>query len=122
MPMKGAHLFWPVLAFAALASVDGRSNAGDIYDKSPAKFEQTELPKLSDVQALSAYPAKIALKGSDDAQQIILTASLKDNRLHDLTTDIKYEVADSKIVRVTTSGRVIPLANGSTEITAAFGD
>ena len=35
--------------------------------------------------------------------------------LQDLSGDVKYEVADPKIARVSTSGRVIPLANGRTE-------
>ena len=48
------------------------------------------------------------LKGSDDAQQLIVTATLTGGRLQDLTGDVKYEVADAKVVRVTTTGRVMP--------------
>ena len=40
----------------------------------------------------------------DDSAQLILTASLAGGRLQDLTGDIKYEVANPGIVRV--SGRV----------------
>src|SRR5262249_57250461 len=39
-----------------------------------------------------------------------------------LSGDVKYEVADPKVARVSTAGRVVPLANGSTEITARYGD
>ena len=35
---------------------------------------------------------------------------------------MKYEVADSKIIRVTSAGRVMPVANGATTITARYGD
>src|SRR5439155_21000774 len=46
---------------------------------------------------------------------------LPGGRVQDLTGDVTYDVADGKVVRVTTTGRVIPLANGATEITARFG-
>ena len=52
--------------------------------------------------------------------QLVLTATLAGGRLQDLTGDVKYEVADAKVVRVTAAGRVIPLANGTTEITATL--
>jgi hypothetical protein len=74
------------------------------------------------VKSLEAYPTKIALTGGDDAQQLVLTATLINGQLQDLSGDVQYAVADAKIVRVTSAGRVIPLANGATEITARFGD
>ena len=42
--------------------------------------------------------------------------------LQDLTGDVTFDVADPNVARVTSAGRVIPLANGSTEITASYGD
>jgi hypothetical protein len=81
----------------------------------------TPLPPPAQVQALNAYPEKINLKGSDDAQQLVLTATLAEGRLQDLSADVKFDISDPKIVRVTTSGRVIPLTNGQTEITASYG-
>src|SRR5207244_905499 len=62
------------------------------------------------------------LKGGDDAQQVVITGRLAGERLQDLTGDVTYEVADGKVVRVTSAGRVVPLANGTTEITARYGD
>ncbi len=112
-----------LLALGTFVLACGPLTAGDIYpDKSPAKTETTPLPKPAEVRSLSVHPQKIALKGADDAQQLILTATLADGRQQDLTGDVKYEVADAKVVRVTTGGRVIPLANGSTEVTASYGD
>src|SRR5262245_47582953 len=99
--MKGIHTFLPVLtALAALAFSDGRLSAGDLYNKDTARGDEVALPKPADVQRLAVYPAKIQLKGSDDAQQLILTATLKDKRLQDLSGDVKYAAADSKVVRV----------------------
>jgi hypothetical protein len=120
--MKGNHTYMPVLtALVALILSGGHLSAGDLYSKDTASSDKVELPKPSAVKSLAAYPTKLALKGSDDAKQLILTATLDGGTLQDLTTDIAYEVGNSKIVRVTTTGRVFPLTNGSTEITASYG-
>jgi hypothetical protein len=111
-----------LIALAALIVTAGRLVAGDLYNKAPVGMEAVVLPKPAEIQALTAYPGKIALKGSDDAQQLIVTAKLNSGRLQDLSTDAQYEVADDKIVRVTTSGRILPLTNGHTEIVARYGD
>src|SRR5262249_47537789 len=87
-----------------------------------APSDTVVLPKPGDIQSLIIRPEKISLKGGDDAQQLILSAALNGNRVQDLTGDAQYTAADPKVVRITTSGRVIPLANGSTEITVTFGD
>jgi hypothetical protein len=121
--MTGTHLRASALfALAALTCFTGRLVAGDLYNKEPAKAAITALPTPADVKALTAQPTKIELKGRDDAQQLILTATLMSDRMQDLTGDVQYEVADKAMARVTTSGRVIPLANGSTRITARYGD
>jgi hypothetical protein len=118
------HTRWPILlALAVLTCAGGSLRAGDLYSgKEPAKLDSVALPKPGEVKSLAVQPPRIALKGSDDAQQLVLTAELLGGRLQDLTGDVKYEVADKKIARVTSTGRVIPLANGATEITAAYGD
>jgi hypothetical protein len=79
-------------------------------------------PASADVQVLEAHPTDITLRGGDDAQQFVVTAKLAGAKLLDLTHDCKYEVADTKVVRVTGSGRVIPVGNGSTEVTLSYGD
>jgi hypothetical protein len=109
------------LTLAALIA-PGRSAAGDLYSNDPAKTETIPLPKPADVRAFVAHPAAIMLKGSDDAHQVILTATLTGGREQDLTSDARYDVADPRVVRVTSAGRVLPLGNGSTAITATYGD
>jgi hypothetical protein len=110
------------MALMAVSGLDGRLSAGDLYKNDAAQIEQAPLPAPGEVQTLAANPQKIALKGGDDAQQLILTATLAAGQLQDLSGDINYEVADPKIVRVVSGGRVIPLANGQTEIRASYGD
>ena len=87
----------------------------------PAAENASRLPQASDIRSLQVYPNKLDLRGADDAPQLIVTAELADGRLRDLSGDVQYAPADPKVIRVANSGRVFPLANGSTTITASFG-
>ncbi|WP_020468512.1 DUF1549 and DUF1553 domain-containing protein [Zavarzinella formosa] len=88
----------------------------------PVTTDVVAMPKPADIQSITVYPEKLALKGMDDAAQLIVTATLKDGRLQDLSSDAIYSVADGKSAKVLSTGRVMPLANGTTEIVATFGD
>jgi hypothetical protein len=119
--MKGTRKVWLVLmAAAALVCSDGPLSA-DLYNKKTVKGE-VALPAPAEVQSLAVYPTEISLKGLDDSAQLIVTANLAAGRTQDLSGDIKYEVSNPEVARVSGSGRVIPLANGSTEIKAVYGD
>jgi hypothetical protein len=104
------------LTVAVLVAAGGRA-----ADSKETAGELTPPPKPAEVQALAAQPAKVTLKGTDSAQQLIVTATLAGGRLADLSGDAEYEVADKKIVRVLPGGRVMPLASGRTEIIARYG-
>jgi hypothetical protein len=95
--------------------------AADPKPNKPTATEDAPPPKPVEVKSLAVNPKAIDLKGGDDTLQLVLTADLGSGRVHDLTGDVKYEVADSKIVRVSSTGRVVPLANGKTEITIQYG-
>jgi hypothetical protein len=101
------------LAAAALATGASAADRKETTEPKP--------PAPAEVKALSAHPATFTLRGSDSALQLIVTAALGRDRLADLTGDAEYDVADAKIVRVLPGGRVLPLASGSTEITARYG-
>ena len=79
------------------------------------------LPAPAQVKKLDVHPAVTTLVGSDDSRQLVITGALAD-RMQDLTGDVTYKVADEGIVRVNAAGRVVPLANGATTITAHYGD
>jgi hypothetical protein len=81
-----------------------------------------EVPNAAEIRDLQVIPTKIGIKGGDDAPQIVVTANMINGRQRDFTGDVTYSVADPKIARVLKSGRVMPLSNGSTTITASFGD
>jgi hypothetical protein len=71
------------------------------------------------VVKVSAYPAGLRIRGIEDAPQLVVTGETAAGRQIDLTDAAKYAVADPKVARVDpATGRVFPLANGSTTITA----
>ena len=113
-----------LLTGAALAFAGAHLPAADTpkKERQPAKIEQTPLPTPNEIKSLAVYPATVDLKGVDSAQQLIVTATLRDGREQDLSGDVSYDVKDAKLVRVTSTGRVLPLADGATEITALYGD
>src|ERR1700686_1545636 len=95
------------------------------FAQEPAKkvlSDAIKLPTPAEVKELQAFPKEFQLVGEDDARQIVLTGILQTGAAQDLTGDVAYEVADTKILRVSSAGRVMPLANGSTTITARYGD
>src|SRR5262245_52364007 len=120
--MRDTHRFSFALALGFLTCAGGHLPAGDLYNQDSIKTASAALPKPAEVQALAAHPELITLKGMEDAQQLILTATLSRGRLQDLTGDVKYQVADPQVVKVTPSGRVLPVGNGATEIAASYGD
>ncbi|QEL20080.1 DUF1549 domain-containing protein [Limnoglobus roseus] len=75
------------------------------------------LAGTASAQSLTAFPPALAIRGADDAPQLLVTAKVT-NRELDATGQAKYAVADAKVCRVDENGRVFPLANGTTEITA----
>jgi hypothetical protein len=88
----------------------------------PLAAAEAPLPSPGDVKALAIYPPAITLVGADAAAQLVVTATLTDGRLVDLTHDVKYTVTDGKTGQVLPTGRVLPRADGTTTIVVTFGD
>ena len=74
------------------------------------------------IAKLEAFPAKIAIRGADDAPQLAITGTRETGRALDLTAEAKYTVSDPNVLRVDVNGRVFPIANGAAEITATHGN
>ncbi len=111
-------LFLASIAFAFSAA----GSSAQLYDSKSTKTDQVALPTPAEVRTLSVSPASVTLKGMDDSAQLVITAALVAGKTQDLSGDAKYEIANEKIARITTAGRIIPIANGSTEITIRYGD
>jgi hypothetical protein len=108
MPTSRTRLAAVLLAVAAVST--------------PAHAADAPPPKPGEVKALAIHPAKVLLTSSDDAAQLVVSATLADGRVQDLTHDVKFAVADGKTATVTAAGRVFPKANGASTITVTFGD
>jgi hypothetical protein len=117
--MQGYRATWLVL-IAALAFAGNAS--AQLYDNKAVKSDQVALPTPAEVQSLTVFPASVTLKGLDDSAQLVITAQLAGGKLQDLTGDVKYELANDKVARITTNGRIMPSANGTSEITIRYGD
>src|SRR5215207_4171214 len=73
----------------------------------PAKKTDSDVVKLptsAEIKELQVTPKDFTLVGEDDARQLVLTGVLNGGGLQDLTGDVQYEVADAKILRVTSGG------------------
>src|SRR5262245_43232349 len=110
-----------LLAGLGLTLTGSPTSAQGLYNKASAKGE-IALPPPSEVQSLTVFPSKVTLKGQEDSAQLIISGTLKDNRQQDFSGDVKYDAANAAVARVTTAGRIIPLTNGTTQVTASYGD
>ncbi|MFQ3591882.1 MAG: DUF1549 domain-containing protein [Gemmataceae bacterium] len=110
----------PWLALAAVFAFSRLALANPATDSAPASLPPVVLPTAAEINQITFKPEKVTLKGLDDSNQLIVTALLSNGKTFDLTGEVKYESADDKIARVTTSGRVVPIGNGSTTIKASF--
>ena len=113
-----------MIRFTALAVGACLAFAGPIVaqEAKPAKTDQVALPTSAEVQSISVFPPSVTLKGTDDSAQLVVTAQLAGGKLQDLSGDVGYVLANDKIARITSAGRIIPLVNGTSEITIKYGD
>src|SRR5262245_11730619 len=112
------HSFFALAAYGFLATA---SFAQD-YSKKPITSDQVVLPPPAEVTALSVAPATVSLKGLDDSVQLVITGQLKNGQAQDFSGDVQYTVANPALARVTSAGRIMPIANGATEVVATYGD
>ncbi|MSQ93994.1 MAG: DUF1553 domain-containing protein [Gemmataceae bacterium] len=119
--MQSNRKLWlAVCAGLALIASSGALSAQEA--KTPSKSDQVALPAPAEVTTLAVFPASVTLKGLDDSAQLVITGNLNGGKSQDLTGDVKYEIANEKLARISSNGRIIPLANGTTEITIRYGD
>jgi hypothetical protein len=105
----------------AIAASAGISATQDDSKKS-VTTDQVALPTPAEVSSLTVFPATVILRGLDDSAQLVITGNLAASKTQDLTGDVKYELANEKLARITSNGRIIPLVNGTCEITIRYGD
>jgi hypothetical protein len=74
------------------------------------------------VASLTAEPARLTLTHRDDGQRLLVTATLSDGTLRDLTRSAQYGSADAKVATVSARGVVAPVAVGQTTIQIRAGE
>ena len=110
-----------IVAGVLLVAACQSAAAQELYKGQSAKGDTIAMPSPAEVKSLEAFPLKVSLKGVDDSQQLVITGQLA-VRKQDLTGEVKFEVAEAGIIRITGSGRILPLGNGSTTVKATYGD
>jgi hypothetical protein len=121
--MNGKKPVLAALVAVCVLSICGKRIFAADPGATPSSSTNSALPpKASDVSALALVPATVSLKGADDGKQLIVEATLADGRIQDVTGDVKYQLGDPAIARISPSGRVTPLRNGRTSIRACLGD
>jgi len=121
--MKGfCELKLVLAACVAFIGLGNQVSADESSNKKPARGESVAMPSPAEVQALTIQPADVSLKGVDDSAQLLVSCQVPGGHLQDLTGDVKYQIVNPALARITSTGRIIPLANGSTEIIASYGD
>ncbi len=116
--MNGMSRRWLISAACAFLICTGQRTAGQpVQDP----VQTAAMPRPADVKSLDVFPAEVTLKGIGDSRQLIVIANLVDRR-QDLTGEVTYQAADPAVVRVTTSGRILTLANGVTAVKIQYGD
>ena len=78
------------------------------------------LPQAGEIARLEIFPAKVALRGMDDAAQLVVTAILKNGHEVDVTSDSKLSSTLGDGLKFTAGGRAIPGTNGKGTVTVSF--
>ena len=102
----------PLLALQATAAEPSKP-AG-------APLAPAPLPQAAEIARLEIFPAKVAMRGMDDATQLVVTAILKNGHEVDVTGDSKFTSSLGESLKFTAGGRAVPGANGKGTLTVSF--
>src|ERR1051325_997557 len=100
------------------------SLAGSLSVSAPAmgatdsSGELTRLELFAQSDATTGSNQLLRLRGADARQQLLVTATLSSGALRDYTRQVNYQTSPGGVIQVSKTGRVTPLAEGTTTITA----
>jgi hypothetical protein len=80
--------------------------------------ELTRLELLAQTATGTETNQVLHLRGADARQQLLVTASFSTGALRDYTREVSYQTSPVGVIQVSKTGRVTPLAEGTTTITA----
>src|SRR5688572_10287569 len=80
--------------------------------------ESSHLELSAPIAASAETNQVLRLRGADARQQLLVTASFSTGALRDYTREVSYQTSPAGVIQVSKTGRVTPLAEGTTTITA----
>jgi len=80
--------------------------------------ELTRLELFAQTAASAETNQVLRLHGADARQQLLVTAAFSTGALRDYTREVSYQTSPGGVIQVSKTGRVTPLAEGTTTITA----
>ena len=107
----------PVAGVLADEATAPEAEAAAAPPKAPGLGDPGELLEVQ-IDSGRTVEGGFTLDGQDARQQLVVTGKFATGQVRDLTGGASYEVAPEGIVRVDSTGLVVPLADGSATITA----
>src|SRR5438445_3821480 len=80
--------------------------------------ELTHLELFAQTAASTGTNQVLRLRGADARQQLLVTATFSTGGLRDYTREVSYQTSPAGVIQVSKTGRVTPLAEGTSTITA----
>ncbi len=112
------------LAAWIMALVGGAATASIVHAKQTSDSRPPgELSGLEIfAEGTSAANQAIHLRGADARRQLLVTAKFSEGDIRDYTREVSYETSPSGVIQISRTGRVTPLTEGKTTITAKTAD
>src|SRR5262245_11252613 len=103
------------VAYAALISAEMRGQCGT-PSEGAVPAEKLIIQFSSSGETGGAQPLRLI--GADARQQVLVTAELPGDGWRDLTRQVTYGVSPGEVVRVSQTGLITPIADGTATVTA----
>ena len=110
---------WATLVIALVCKLSGGlvALAKETTDAKPAG-ELTALELLAQPGTGTETNQTLRLRGADARQQLLVNAKFNTGAVRDYTREVSYETSPAGVIQVSKTGRVTPLADGTTTLTA----
>lgn len=93
---------------------------GCVTSVKPLRADET--PIGSQVSRLEVFPQQFELSGPRQSLQLVVTGIQTNEEITDLTSTASYQVTQPDVIRISSSGRVTPRSNGTTQVRIVQGD
>jgi len=109
-----------VLALAMILPLPGAENP-PAASQATGPVSKLVLPAGKKITKVEAFPSLLKLHGLDDRAQVLLTGTLDDGSLVDLTHHASLSIDKNSTLKALPGNRVQPLSNGTATVTLTHG-